>query len=246
MQPPFEVLYEDNHLLVVNKPAGWVSQGALPDAKSLLDEAAQYIRTKYQKPGNVFLGVVSRLDKSVSGVTVIARTSKAAARLSEQFRDRDVGKTYWAVVSHDHSTTLPHHTTVTLNHLLLQNEQDAIVRIVRPQSRGAKEAILKYTPLAELAPQTGLLQIALLTGRKHQIRAQLAHTGLSIVGDRKYGSQIPFHAGIMLHAVSLQLQHPTQKEPDTQKPLQLSFTAPLPKSWLQKFPKVATVDGACE
>jgi 23S rRNA pseudouridine1911/1915/1917 synthase len=242
MQPPFEVLYEDNHLLVVNKPAGWVSQGALPDAKSLLDETAQYIRTKYQKPGNVFLGVVSRLDKSVSGVTVIARTSKAAARLSEQFRDRDVGKIYWAIVSQDQTTPLPQHVPVTLNHWLLQNEQDAIVRIVRPQSRGAKEAILKYTPLAELAPKTHLLQIELLTGRKHQIRAQLAHVGLPIIGDRKYGSPIPFHAGIMLHAVSLQIQHPTQKEPDTQKPLQLNFTAPLPKSWLQKFPKVAIVD----
>lgn len=242
MQPPFDVLYEDNHLLVVNKPAGWVSQGALPEAKSLLDEAAQYIRTKYQKPGNVFLGVVSRLDKSVSGVTVIARTSKAAARLSEQFRDRDVGKTYWAIVSQEHTTPLPQHANVTLHHWLLQNEQDAIVRIVPPQSRGAKEAILKYTTLAELAPKTHLLQIELLTGRKHQIRAQLAHAGLPIIGDRKYGSPIPFHAGIMLHAVSLQIQHPTQKTPDTQKPLQLHFTAPLPKSWQQKFPKVAMVD----
>lgn len=243
MQPPFEVLYEDNHLLVVNKPAGWVSQGALPDAKSLLDEAAQYIRTKYQKPGNVFLGVVSRLDKSVSGVTIIARTSKAAARLSEQFRDRDVGKTYWAIVSNYRSTPLPQRAPITLRDWLYQGDHDPIVQIVRPQSRGAKEAILQYTPLAELAPQIQLLQIELLTGRKHQIRAQLAHVGLPIIGDRKYGSPIPFHAGIMLHAVSLQIQHPTQKEPDTQKPLELNFQAPLPKAWLQKFPKVAMVDG---
>ena len=243
MQLPFEVLYEDNHLLVVNKPAGWVSQGALPDAKSLLDEAAQYIRIKYQKPGNVFLGVVSRLDKSVSGVTVIARTSKAAARLSEQFRDRDVGKTYWAVVSNYRSTPLPHPTPITLRDWLYQNEHDPIVQIVRPQSRGAKEAILQYKPLAELAPNTQLLQIELLTGRKHQIRAQLAHAGFPIVGDRKYGSPVPFHDGIMLHAISLQIQHPTQKQPDSEMPLELNFKAPFPKAWLQKFPKVGMVDG---
>lgn len=243
MQLPFEVLYEDNHLLVVNKPAGWVSQGALPDAKSLLDEATNYIRAKYQKPGNVFLGVVSRLDKSVSGVTVIARTSKAAARLSEQFRDREVGKTYWAVVSDFKPPAPPTHSPTQLRHWLVQNEHDPTVRVVSPQTRGAKEAILNYQPLAELAPNIHLLQIELQTGRKHQIRVQLAQAGFPIVGDRKYGSSQPFHAGIMLHAVSLHIQHPTQKQPDSQLPLELHFTAPLPKSWLQKFPKVGMVDG---
>lgn len=246
MQPPFEVLYEDNHLLVVNKPAGWVSQGALPDAKSLLDEAADYIRMKYQKPGNVFLGVVSRLDKSVSGVTVIARTSKAAARLSEQFRDRDVGKTYWAIVSDFVPPTPPHHSPIQLRHWLLQNEHDPTVLVVSPQTRGAKEAILHYQPLAQLSPNIQLLRIELQTGRKHQIRAQLAHAGFPIVGDRKYGSTQPFHAGIMLHAVSLQIQHPTQKHPDSHEPLELTFHAPLPKAWLQKFPKVGQVDGGIE
>lgn len=241
MQATFEVLYEDNHLLVVNKPADWVSQGALPDAKSLLDEATHYIRNKYQKPGNVFLGVVSRLDKSVSGVTVIARTSKAAARLSEQFRDREVGKTYWAVVSNFPSPSLPRQSSITLRDWLSQNEAEPIVQVVRPHSRGAKEAILKYTPLAELAPKTQLLQIELLTGRKHQIRVQLAHAGFPILGDRKYGSTYPFHAGIMLHAISLQIQHPTQKETDTLKPIELRFTAPVPRVWSQKFPKIDSI-----
>ena len=238
MKTPFDVLYEDNHLLVINKPAGWVSQGALPDAPSLLLEATDYIRTKYQKPGNVFLGVVSRLDKSVSGVTVIARTSKAAARLSEQFRERDVGKNYWAVVSNFKSSSNQPSASLTLQHWLLQHEDDPTVQVVSPKTPGGKEAILTYQPLLDLGGNFQLLNIELQTGRKHQIRVQLAHIGLPIVGDRKYGSSFHFDHGIMLHARALDISHPTQRDLDTNQPLQLHFTAPLPSSWAKRFPQL--------
>ncbi len=231
--PKLQVIYEDNHLLVVNKPAGVVSQGALPDAPSLLHQATEYIRAKYQKPGNVYLGVVSRLDKSVSGVTVLARTSKAAARLSEQFRERQVDKTYWAVVSglHVDCTKM---ADVNLKNWLLQRDDSETVKVVSPTTAGAKEASLAFRPILDLGQGLHLLSVRLHTGRKHQIRVQLAHAGYPIVGDRKYGSPLSFENGIMLHAVSLSVYHPTQKDQASQQPLQLEFKAPLPSSWLRR------------
>ncbi len=215
---PLDVLYEDNHLLAVNKPAGVVTQGANPDVPSLFHMAAQYIKLKYQKPGNVFLGVTSRLDAPTTGVVILARTSKAAARLSEQFRERKVDKTYWAVVGGKMSPSAG-----TLVDYLAPDERHRSVSVVSPQHPEAKEARLSYRVLKELGNKT-LLEVQLLTGRKHQIRVQLAERGFPIWGDIKYGAPKGFSPGIALHARGVQITHPTRQEP-------LRITAPLPSSW---------------
>jgi 23S rRNA pseudouridine1911/1915/1917 synthase len=236
--PPFDVLFEDNHLLVVNKPVGWVTQGALPGAASLLDAASDYIKQKYAKPGNVFLGIVSRLDKSVSGVCVIARTSKAAARLSEQFRQRSIDKTYLAIV-HSTEPIAIDHKTIRLTHWLRQRPNDDAVQVVSQASSEAKQAELTYRVVSDLGSGYYLLHVDLETGRKHQIRVQLAATGLPIVGDKRYGSQKTFESGIMLHALQLDLLHPTLRQEGSSDPVALQFVAPLPTAWLKRFPKLA-------
>lgn len=212
-----DVLYEDNHLLVVNKPAGLATQGAAAGEESLVSRAKAYLKEKYNKPGNVYVGVVSRLDAAVTGVVVLARTSKAAARLSEQFREAEVAKTYWAVVE-----GVPRTCHGTLVDRLEKNEQQRKV-IVVDAPRG-QEARLKFRQLASLAPRQTLLEVNLETGRKHQIRVQLAHLGCPIVGDSRYGASQRFSSGIALHARRLQIAHPTQNKP-------CEFVAPLPSSW---------------
>lgn len=213
-----EILHEDNHLLVVNKPAGIATMGVTEDEPSVAKLAKEYLKEKYQKPGNVYLGVVSRLDALVSGVLVFARTSKAAARLSEQFRERETGKIYWAVVE-----KLPQASSRELVHWVKKDEHHQRMVVTSPQATGAQEARLSYRPLQKLS-RGELLEVELLTGRKHQIRLQLATVGAPILGDRKYGSEKPFPHGIALHARQLTLTHPTTKEP-------LSFIAPLPAAW---------------
>jgi 23S rRNA pseudouridine1911/1915/1917 synthase len=229
-----DVLYEDNHLLVVNKPAGLVVQGAAADTVSLHRLACAYLKEKYHKPGNVYLGVVSRLDRPVTGVVVFARTSKAAARLTEAFRQRQVKKVYWAVVSPP-----PKQPSGEWHDWLLrpadQNRTQVVRMDIAPaatavegdqaegQDRGVKKASLRYRVL-KTAGQFALLEIELCTGRKHQIRAQAAARGSPIVGDRQYGSRVPFPAGIALHARRLVVPHPTRKE-------WLTVEAPLPSSW---------------
>ncbi len=223
---------------MINKPVGWVTQGALPGALSLQEAATDYIKRKYAKPGNVFLGIVSRLDKSVSGVCVIARTSKAAARLAEQFRQRSIDKTYLAIV---HSQQpLPHNDKPTrLTHWLRQLPSDDSVQVVSKETPGAKEAHLSFRTEADLGSGFYLLKIDLETGRKHQIRVQLSEAGLSIVGDRRYGSTFSFENGIMLHALQLDLQHPTLRNEDSDQPQTLHFIAPVPKAWHKRFPKLS-------
>lgn len=211
------VLYEDNHLLVVDKPPGMSTQGALPGAPSAVEWAKSYLKRRYAKPGNVFVGVVSRLDRDVSGVLVLARTSKAAARLSEQFRNRSTEKIYWAVVD-----GAPPPTFACVDWLLAA-ERLPRVQVVAADVAGAGEARLRGRTLRRAGRGT-LVEVTLETGRKHQIRAQLASRGWPIVGDRRYGSQRRFAAGIALHARRLTLEHPTRRE-------SLSFEAPPPKSW---------------
>ncbi len=214
----FEVFYEDNHLLAVNKPAGLPTMGVAADRPSLLAIAKDYIRHKYRKPGNVYLGIVSRLDAPVTGVVLLARTSKAAARLSEQFRQGEVEKIYWAIVS---GKLRP--ARGRWQDWLRHDERHRRVQTTQPGAAGAKLARLSYRRLGQAGPGT-LVEICLETGRKHQIRVQCAAHGHPIVGDRKYGSQIPFPAGIALHARRLRFRHPVRREP-------IELVAPLPASW---------------
>lgn len=220
-----DVLYEDNHLLAVNKPAMLPTMGVAEDRPSLLAEAKQYIRLKYDKPGNVFLGIVSRLDAPVTGVVLLARTSKAAGRLAKQFRERDVEKVYWALV-----TGKIQPPAGKLIDYLRKDERHRRVHTASPQSPGAQLAELEYRTLGEASGEprgtngTSLVEVRPHTGRKHQIRVQLAQAGFPIVGDRKYGSTRSFPAGIALHSRRLVIQHPVSK-------MQLAVEAPLPASW---------------
>lgn len=211
------ILYEDNHLLVVVKPAGLVSQGAAADEESLVTWAKDYLKQKYHKPGNVYVGVVSRLDAPVSGVTVLARTSKAADRLTQMFRERETGKQYWALVSGAPPTT------GELRDWLIKDERQQRVVVTSPQTPGAREAVLRYRTLGKIAGGAWL-EIELVTGRKHQIRVQLGSRRWPVLGDAKYGSRAGFPTGIALHARRLELTHPVQKTP-------LVFEAPVPRAW---------------
>lgn len=217
-RPSLDVLYEDNHLLVINKPAGLATQGVADDELSAVKLVKDYIKQKYKKPGNVYVGVVSRLDAQVSGVLVLARTSKSAARLSEQFRERTTRKIYWAVVDKP-----PQLSEATLTDWLKKDEKTQRMVVTTAHAIGTQKARLSYRVLKRL-PAGALLEIELETGRKHQIRVQLAHHGIPILGDRKYGSRRPFAAGIALHARTLEIAHPVKKDV-------LTFTAPLPVSW---------------
>lgn len=217
-----DILYEDNHLLVLNKPAGWVVQGATAGQKSLLEWGRNYIGEKYAKPGNVFLGVVSRIDASVTGVVPFARTSKAASRLSEQLRSRSIQKKYWALVE----GRVPQETS-NLEHWLLRRESDLITRIVPPNTPQSKKAILNYKRIASI-DHCDLLEIELVTGRKHQIRAQLQALGNPILGDQRYGSTRRFAEGIALHCRQLQFKHPTIDKT-------LALEARLPDSWPEQL-----------
>jgi 23S rRNA pseudouridine1911/1915/1917 synthase len=212
------VIFEDNHLLVIAKPAGIATMGIADQQASLVGQAKIYLKQKYDKPGNVYLGVVSRLDSLVSGVVVFARTSKAAARLNDQFRANSVKKIYWAVVQ---GKLAPE--SGTLRDHLRKNESRQRMEVVSAVASGAKEAVLHFETITRHAQWT-LLAIRLETGRKHQIRAQLSACGHPILGDRKYGSQQPFEQGIALHSRSLQLSHPISKE-------QLEFSVEPPPSW---------------
>jgi 23S rRNA pseudouridine1911/1915/1917 synthase len=215
---PLEVLYEDNHLLVVNKPAGLATMGLPEGQPTLLTVAKDYIKQKYDKPGNVYMGIMSRLDAPVTGVVLLARTSKAAARLTEQFRSREVDKTYWAVVE----GRVKPDAGALVDHLV-DVERYRKMQVVQPTAPGAQEARLSYRRLSS-AGIDSLVEVVLETGRKHQIRLQFAHRGHPVVGDQKYGSRRRFASGIALHARRLVVRHPIHDGP-------LTFLAPLPASW---------------
>jgi 23S rRNA pseudouridine1911/1915/1917 synthase len=219
MEPDeLEILYEDNHLLAVNKPAGIPTQGSRPGEQSLVQVAKQYIKSRYQKPGNVFLGVVSRLDSTVTGVVVLARTSKAAARLTAQFGGGETSKLYWAVVER-----APHPPSGNCVDWLLHDDVKKCVIVSTSNTPAAKEARLSYRTIQSLSAGW-LVEVRLETGRKHQIRVQLAARGWPILGDKKYGSRSSWPKGIALHARQLDIMHPVRNEP-------LSLTAPVPKVW---------------
>jgi 23S rRNA pseudouridine1911/1915/1917 synthase len=238
-----DVLYEDNHLLVVNKPAMLPTMGVADDRPSLLAMAKEYVRQKYNKPGNVYLGIVSRLDAPVTGVVLLARTSKAAGRLSRQFRERDVEKLYWAIVEgpvepaegklvdllrkderhrrmHVTGKNTPDAQRAELTYRVIRPEQECGSPAIKEICASSKSPPLPFSP----PPPLALLEVRPLTGRKHQIRLQLSHAGWPIVGDRKYSSSRPFAAGIALHSRRLVIEHPVSK-------MQLEFEAPLPPSW---------------
>jgi 23S rRNA pseudouridine1911/1915/1917 synthase len=217
-RPAFDVLYEDNHLLVLAKPAGLPTMGTPGGRPTLLTLAKEYVKQRYQKPGNVYLGVMSRLDAPVTGVVLLARTSKAAARLTEQFRSHTVEKVYWAMV--EGVLDPPAGSFVDwLGH----DDRHRRMHIVGCTMPGAREARLSYKRL-KVIDGNCWLEVELETGRKHQIRLQLSHHGHPIIGDRKYGSREAFPTGIALHARRLVISHPTTGE-------RLEFEAPLPSSW---------------
>ena len=212
----FEPLFEDNHLLFVNKPSGVLSQGDESGDPSILDFSKQYIKQKYNKPGAVYCGLVHRLDRPVSGVILLARTSKALSRLTEAFRTRAVRKIYFAITERK-----PELEEGTLEHYLEKDPVKNMVRVYETPKRKAKHSKLSYKILGRIATYY-LLQIELSTGRSHQIRAQLAKIGCSIVGDLKYGAKTRGKDGrIYLHSRLLSLEHPVKKEPVT-------VTAPVP------------------
>jgi 23S rRNA pseudouridine1911/1915/1917 synthase len=201
-----KILYEDNHLLVINKVPGALVQGDETGDRTLADEAKAYIKQRYKKPGEVFLGVVHRLDRPVSGVVVFARTSKALSRMNELFRDRQTEKVYWAKVEQ-----VPATQEGTLVHWLRKDEKKNKTTVFNRETKGALKSELSYRVLA---PRDGhLLEIRPLTGRSHQIRAQLAAIGSPIFGDVKYGSSRETGDGsIALHARQLTFVHPVKRE----------------------------------
>ncbi|MEM9078471.1 MAG: RNA pseudouridine synthase [Bacteroidota bacterium] len=211
-----QVLYEDNHLIVVNKRPGDIVQGDKTGDAPLNEVVKEYIKIKYNKPGNVFLGVVHRLDRPTSGIVVFARTSKALPRLNALFSQGKTKKTYWAIVKNS-----PNKASATLTHWLVRNPKQNKSYAHNSEVPNSKIAILSYRILKELDNYTHL-EIDLKTGRHHQIRAQLAAIGCHIKGDLKYGAQRSNPNGsIHLHARSLEFEHPVKKEP-------LQFIAPTP------------------
>ncbi len=217
-EPPFQILLEDNHLLAVVKPAGLATMGVAEGEASVLALARQYVKLRYDKPGNVYLGVVSRLDEPVSGVLLFARTSKAAARLSEQFRSRSVEKTYWAVVEGD---GLP--AAGRWEDLLAKDEPRRRMHRVGPDHADGQTAVLEFRRLRRLSAGW-LVEILPETGRKHQIRVQFAERGWPVLGDAKYGAQRKFPNGIALHSRRLAFDHPISKQ-------RIDLVAPVPDAW---------------
>jgi len=220
MSAPFKILFEDNHLLVVDKPAMLPTMGVAEGKPSVLAAAKEFIKTRDKKPGNVYLGVVSRLDAPVTGALLIAKTSKAASRLSKQFRDRKVEKLYRAVVE-----GRPDPDEQSLQHWLRKDERHRRVHVTQKDIETAQEARLHFKVLNEFeAKNASLVQVKLDTGRKHQIRVQLSAIGHPIAGDRKYKSCVHFAPGIMLHSHQLRFAHPVRDE-------WMEFECELPHSW---------------
>ncbi len=217
-----DILYEDNHVLAVNKPAGWPTTHFDGTDETVDRLAKAYLKEKYNKPGNVFLGVVHRLDKPVSGALLFARTSKGAARLSEQFREGAVEKTYWAVVE---STTIP--DAGSAEDYLKKDDAAARVEVVPEGTPGAQLARLLFTVRARHGGLS-LVELRPHTGRKHQLRVQLASRGAPIYGDAKYGSRHALGPAIGLHARALTFLHPVGKAPTT-------VTAEVPPPWRGRF-----------
>ena len=215
-----QVIYEDNHIIVVSKHSGEIVQGDKSGDRPLTEDVKAYLKEKYAKPGLVFLGVVHRLDRPVSGLVVFARTSKALSRLNEMFRNGSIHKTYWALVQ-----TPPPAEEGELLHWLTRNERQNKSYAYRNEVPGSKKAVLRYRVIGQTDRYT-LLEIQLLTGRHHQIRCQLAAMGCPIRGDLKYGAPRSNPDGsISLLARSIEFVHPVSKEI-------IRLEAPLPEDSL--------------
>lgn len=212
------VLYEDNHLLVVVKPPNLLAQEDRTGDRDLHNLLKEYIKEKYNKPGNVYLGLVHRLDRPVGGVMVFAKTSKAAGRLSEQIRRGHLKRSYLAVIEGH-----PQSFRGTLNHYLLKDRRANLVSAVKPDVPGAQQARLDYQ-VVDMASSFSLARIQLHTGRSHQIRVQMAEFGHPLVGDQRYGQRRGRRQQIALWAERLELEHPTTKE-------RLEFVQPPPATW---------------
>jgi 23S rRNA pseudouridine1911/1915/1917 synthase len=212
-----QVLFEDNHLIIVNKRSGDITQGDKTGDKPLSDVVKEYVKEKYNKAGNVFLGVVHRLDRPTSGVIIFARTSKALERLNKMLRDKTISKTYWAVVKE-----YPKKEKGTLINFLKKNPKNNKSSVYTKEIPDSKRAVLHYNILKKL-DNYSLLEIDLETGRHHQIRAQLSFIGFPIKGDLKYGFNRSNKDGsIHLHARKITFMHPVSKE-------EISVIAPTPK-----------------
>jgi 23S rRNA pseudouridine1911/1915/1917 synthase len=216
MKYTFQIQYEDNHLIIVNKPSGLLVQGDATGDQTLPDLVKQYIKVKYEKPGDVYLGVPHRIDRPVSGLVILTRTSKALERVTKMFREREIQKTYWAIVKKK-----PQFSSDKLVHWLIKNEQKNVVTAYDQYVEGSQKAELSYRVLGNLNDHW-LLEVLPHTGRPHQIRVQLAAIGCPIRGDVKYGfrKENP-DKSIHLHARKLYFIHPIKKEP-------IICIAPLP------------------
>ena len=218
-----EILYEDNHLIAVNKRVSDIVQGDKTGDKPLSDIVKEYIKKKYNKPGEVFLGLPHRLDRPTSGIVIFARTSKALVRLNKMFQEKDLKKIYWAIVSHS-----PSPKKGSLEHYLSRNTKQNKSYAFDENKPQSKRALLLYQEIAKSEKYT-LLEIELKTGRHHQIRAQLSKIGLPIKGDLKYGAKRSNpDKGISLHSRQLQLIHPVKKE-------LINIVAPVPNNSLWQF-----------
>lgn len=220
------VLYEDNHIIVINKRAGEIVQGDKTGDESLCDTAKQYLKEKYAKPGNVFIGLPHRLDRPVSGIVVLAKTSKALERLNRMFSEGSVKKIYWAITKQK-----PQKPEAELDSWILRNEKMNKSFSYPKEVKGSKHALLHYR-LIESSQNYNLIEVELKTGRHHQIRCQLSSIGCPIKGDLKYGAQRSNPDGsISLHARYIEFIHPVSKE-------QVQITAPVPNDRLwQSFEK---------
>ena len=213
------VVYEDNHIIIVNKTAFEIVQGDKTGDTPLSETIKQYLKEKYQKPGNVFVGVTHRLDRPVSGLVLFAKTSKALSRLNEMFKRGEVQKTYWAVVKNR-----PPQEEGTLSHWLLRNEKQNKSYAYDKEKPGSKHALLDYRLIAA-SDNYYLLEVNLKTGRHHQIRCQLSKMGCPIKGDLKYGfARSNTDGSICLHARRIAFVHPVSKE-------NITVEAPLPPSF---------------
>lgn len=212
-----QVVYEDNHIIIVSKSSGEIVQGDKTGDEPLSEIVKRYIKEKYHKPGNVFLGVVHRLDRPVSGLVVFAKTSKALGRLNSMFRNGEVRKTYWAIVKN-----MPKETEATLTHWIVRNEKQNKSYAYDHEVKNSKKAILKYKVIGHTDYYT-LLEVNLMTGRHHQIRCQLAKMGCHIKGDLKYGAARSNADGsISLLSHRVEFVHPVSKE-------SIVVVAPLPE-----------------
>lgn len=212
-----EVLYEDNHIIIVNKEVGEIVQGDKTGDTPLSETLKQWIKEKYAKPGNVFCGVVHRIDRPVSGAVVFAKTSKALSRLNDMLRNGEIHKTYFALVEGK-----PEKESATLENMLISDGRLNKTFVAQPGQKDAKRAVLSYETVKTGVRYT-LLRVNLLTGRKHQIRAQLSSTGHPIKGDLKYGARRSNpDGGISLHARRIEFIHPVSKK-------EICVEAPLPE-----------------